>query len=395
MRILFICGSIEPGRDGVGDYVRRLAAELIQLGHEAEILALCEPHLDQPLQQEQNFESTSVQVLRLPFAWPANKKKQMASDFVKRFDPEWLSLQMVLFSFHCKGLPFQLAALLQSLGKGRSWHIMFHELWVGMELHAGRKMICWGWIQKQLIRILLGTLKPLSVHTQTGLYQQQLKAIGCPAVHLPLFANISRVNNIESSYDEFNPENDSGKTISLVMFGAIHPGAPVLELAMDASRLVHENGMHVSLTLIGRSGAEQQRWVKIWTRMSLPVRVMGEQSPELISSVLGKSTLGISTNRLALVEKSGTVAAMLEHGLPVICVAGPWKARGFQHLPPPKGIKEYVPGNLEGLVQLKQEVPKQMSVREITQKFLSCLSLSKLQTRNEAARFDTKQVIAQ
>jgi hypothetical protein len=394
MRILFICGSMEPGRDGVGDYVRRLAAELIHQGHEAEVLALCEPFLEQPLQQAQNFESTSVQVLRLPSAWPSYKKMYMASDFVKRFDPEWLSLQMVLFSFHRKGLPFGLARQLQYLGKGRSWHIMFHELWVGMELHAGRKMVCWGWMQKQLIRILLGTLKPFSVHTQTGLYQQQLLAIGSPAGHLPLFANIPRVNKIDNIQGDMCSENVSSKTISLVLFGAIHPGAPVVELAMDAARLVQENGMQVSLTLIGRSGAEQEHWVRTWTRMALPVRVMGEQSPNRISSVLSKATLGISTNRLALVEKSGTVAAMLEHGLPVICVSGPWKARGFQFIASPKGIREYVPGNLESLVQMKHDIPKQMDVREITQKFLSGLSLSKHQTRNEAARFDTKQVVA-
>lgn len=27
MTILFLCGSLEPGRDGVGDYTRRLAGD--------------------------------------------------------------------------------------------------------------------------------------------------------------------------------------------------------------------------------------------------------------------------------------------------------------------------------------------------------------------------------
>ena len=30
MNLLFICGSLEPGKDGVGDYIRRLSSELLQ-----------------------------------------------------------------------------------------------------------------------------------------------------------------------------------------------------------------------------------------------------------------------------------------------------------------------------------------------------------------------------
>ena len=32
MKIVFICGCLEPGKDGVGDYTRRLSAELIDHG---------------------------------------------------------------------------------------------------------------------------------------------------------------------------------------------------------------------------------------------------------------------------------------------------------------------------------------------------------------------------
>lgn len=42
MKFLFICGSLEPGKNGVGDYTRRLAGECIRMGHDAMILALDE-----------------------------------------------------------------------------------------------------------------------------------------------------------------------------------------------------------------------------------------------------------------------------------------------------------------------------------------------------------------
>ena len=40
MKILFICGSTGRGHDGVGDYTRRLCAELIRRGEKIQILSL-------------------------------------------------------------------------------------------------------------------------------------------------------------------------------------------------------------------------------------------------------------------------------------------------------------------------------------------------------------------
>ena len=34
MKIAFLCGSLEPWRDGVGDYTRRLAGDLQACGHQ-------------------------------------------------------------------------------------------------------------------------------------------------------------------------------------------------------------------------------------------------------------------------------------------------------------------------------------------------------------------------
>ena len=38
MKITFICGSLNPGQDGVGDYTRRLAAQLALDGHECQLI---------------------------------------------------------------------------------------------------------------------------------------------------------------------------------------------------------------------------------------------------------------------------------------------------------------------------------------------------------------------
>jgi hypothetical protein len=40
MKIVFVCGSVEIGRDGVGDYTRQLGLELLNQGHEVRIIGI-------------------------------------------------------------------------------------------------------------------------------------------------------------------------------------------------------------------------------------------------------------------------------------------------------------------------------------------------------------------
>lgn len=65
MDILFICGSVEPGKDGVGDYTRRLSGELIRIGHEVKILSLCDHQGTSFLTEFQEIEGTKVAVNRI------------------------------------------------------------------------------------------------------------------------------------------------------------------------------------------------------------------------------------------------------------------------------------------------------------------------------------------
>src|SRR5690606_39818307 len=66
MNIAFICGSLEPGKDGVGDYTRRLAGELLRNGHNATIIAINDRYITQCWNGEQKDVEVNVRVLRLP-----------------------------------------------------------------------------------------------------------------------------------------------------------------------------------------------------------------------------------------------------------------------------------------------------------------------------------------
>src|SRR5690606_16837539 len=118
------------------------------------------------------------------------KRLLRAQCFIDNFNPDWLSLQFVPFSFNKKGLPLGLAGKLKKLGKDRSWHIMFHELWVGMIHTTSIRRKALSLIQRKLIKHLADTLKPNIIHTHTHIYKIKLAEKGIIASLMPLFGNI-------------------------------------------------------------------------------------------------------------------------------------------------------------------------------------------------------------
>lgn len=347
MRILFLCGSLEEGRDGVGDYARCLAAELKLQGHEVALLALNDPYIEQESEVIQSAKDVELTVLRLPANWPAGERFARAKAWIAGYDPEWLSLQLVLYSFHPKGLPLGLASQLQTLGEGRKWHIMFHELWIGMSTEASIRAVWIGRLQKLIIRSIFAKLRDAVVHTQTTLYQIELARLGVKAHYLPLFANIPViVRPPTASRDTLAAE----KELRFVVFGTLHPGAPVQIFAQELAAYVEKNKLAVSLKLVGRNGAEQTTWVRNWDSLGLHPEVLGEKSPKDISQLLSDSSIGLTTTPVALTEKSGTVAAMCEHQLPVISVSNSFQPKNAKDLAVPAGIMAYSVGNLAALL---------------------------------------------
>ncbi|SFQ83597.1 glycosyltransferase [Hymenobacter arizonensis] len=347
MKIAFLCGSLEPGRDGVGDYVQRLAAELLHQGLEVTAIALKDQHATQENLHNQQVAGSTFPILRLPATWSSNRRYKRARQWIVEFDPDWLSLQFVPFSFHSKGLPFGLPRQLARLGKGRAWHLMLHELWVGMDVAASRKHILWGMVQRQLIKSLIACIGPKIIHTQTLLYQAQLAKVGFCSHYLPLFSNIAVPSNRpkRAIAQQFDSNVSTEATIRLVLFGTIHPGAPVTQFARDAARYAQQHTVSITLTLVGRCGSEQDHWAASWQEVGLPIEILGEQTPNQISHVLLNASLGIVTTPAWLIGKSGTAAAMQEHELPILCVAPPWFPRGIDTLTLPKGVKIYEEGN--------------------------------------------------
>jgi hypothetical protein len=102
----------------------------------------------------------------------------------------------------------------------------------------------------------------------------------------------------------------------LVVFGSVHPEWSPDELIAQLGTL----GKRIQLSHIGRIGPGESIWKDISSRYGseIEIRLLGEQPADHISRFFASVDFGISTNPLALNGKSTCVAAMLEHGLPVI-----------------------------------------------------------------------------
>jgi len=315
MKILFLCGSLENGKDGVGDYTRRLAGEIIRQGHSASIIALNDRHIFTIEQTVQESDGIKIPVLRLPSVLSNKEKYNKAGKFIEDFDPEWLSLQFVPYAFNKYGLPFGLGKHLAKIGKGRKWHIMFHELWIGMAEDSSLRFRIIGFIMKQIVKHLIITLHPNHIDTNITLYQKQLQKVGFSSNVLSLFGNIPVLGN---------KQKKNNKELIFILFGNIHYGADLenfTDWLLDIQK--NENNL-VIVWFVGKNGLELNSWSNALQEKNVYFKVYAKQNESVISKLMLQADIGITTTPYCLVEKSGAVAAMLEHKLPIVCVAREW-----------------------------------------------------------------------
>ena len=314
MKILFICGSAEPGNDGVGDYTRRMCGEFIRSGHQTQIVSLCDLYLNSCFNEKQLIEDTEVLVHRIPLSTTNLQRFIWTQNIINIFKPDWISLQFVPYSFHSKGLPFWLPKFLKKLKGSHQWQIMFHELWIGIEREATFKNKCVGFLQKRIICRLKKSINPNVVHTQAKIYQYYLSKIAIKSNYLPLFGNIA----VTAS------KKNNSELITFVVFATIHNKAPFEKFIIDLKKEMENANKSLKFVFIGRNGDLLDSWISILDHYRIEYELLGPSSEETISQVLIDGSYGISTTPYKISDKSGVVAAMRNHQLPIISIAKPW-----------------------------------------------------------------------
>jgi len=361
MKTAFLCGSLEPGRDGVGDYTRRLAGELIRRGHPSVAVALNDPHIAETGFGSQEIEGTSVSVLRLPGAVPWGKRMIESRNWAGGFNPDWLSLQFVPFGFHRKGLYFGLGRNLARINAKASWHVMFHELWLGLGEKSRVKHRVWGALQRLIVMDLMSRLRPRIVHTQAETYRVVLKREKIAASILPLFSNIPYM------------EGDAWDGLLEPLVAAVvgrHPDRTELYLAgvlgmvapeWNAERavatllpLVQRFHKRLVLVFFGKSNMNlvAVNELRLTLRNRADVVAAGERTSSEMSKILQTLDIGIATTPRQVIQKSGSAAAMLEHGLTLLVIRDDWRLRGPDAPPEEKSRRLLSPGEFAVLKTL-------------------------------------------
>jgi hypothetical protein len=314
MKIIFLCGCAEPGKDGVGDYTRRLCGQLNRTGHEAQILSLCDKQASGFISENQLLEDTAVLVRRIPIGTSNIQRLAWTEEVLKEVAADWVSLQYVPYSFHPKGLPFWLSGLLKKLEGKHRWHLMFHELWISIEKSSPFKDKLIGLLQKQLIRKIKKSIEPQVVHTQAMIYQYYLSKNEIKADYLPLFGNVA-VTATKNRVLEY---------IVFIVFATIHDNVPFEDFIEDLKKEMKVRNKRPKFVFVGRNGDLLGTWTTILEQYGIKYEVLGECIESEISQELINADYGISCTPYKISDKSGVVAAMREHRLPIISVAKPW-----------------------------------------------------------------------
>jgi hypothetical protein len=342
MRVALLCGSLEPGRDGVGDYVRRIGAALASSGHPCLAIALADRHIA-ATRSEETIDG-SLQVLRLPWsAWEAGTL-EAAARAMQQFAPHVCSLQMVGYGYDSHGLLWRAHHRLRELQGSWKRHLMLHELWLGATEGASLKERIVGALQKHTLLRFIDDWSAADTHTSNDAYLELLRLHQVRAALLPLPGTIPVATHVDidvlrkSLTATLPSASDRREPLFAALFGSIHgpmlgtawPGRLELQCRAAGRRLV--------LVQLGRLDAVgNASWHTLKERhgSSMDLLSLGELPAPRLSSLLQSMDLGISTNPWALTGKSGTVATMREHGLPVCIVRDDYRLRATATPRPP------------------------------------------------------------
>lgn len=312
MKIVFLCGSLEPGLDGVGDYTRRLSAELIKQGHQIAIVSLNDAFIKEENSSNQVLEGVSLSVLRLPYSSSHNIRFKRAKEFIDIFNPDWVSLQFVPFSFHQKGLLFSQIKHFKFLTKGRFLHIMLHEAWVGKGTGFNYKKIAYSLLQEATIKKLFKSLHPKLIHTHIPSFFHKFKRMGWVVGKLPLFSNIPLFTNDTNAIDR--------NKIKIGFFSQMEMSDSILKFIKTLEENLNDKALHLEILLFGGSQATANTCKQILEEESTlrnKIILKGHLCDKELSLTLQECNLGMTPVPRHALGKSGSVAAFISHGVPV------------------------------------------------------------------------------
>ena len=385
MKIAFVTNHLEAEKGGVADHVRLLAAECVKQGHSCCLISLNDNFISDSHQEMIGAGKAKIPILRLSSSIPWARRIRLAREFLVSFQPDWVSLQFVSYGYNSKGIIFGLINKLKEIVRGYKVHIMFHELWIGQCQGAKLKERAVGTVQRFFILNLVKHLEPSAVHANTPAYVAILKQYGIFADHLPLFGNIpvKAQNGNDWLFSELRKKglkiNEENKHQFWLFgfFGALPPVWPPEPFFGYLRQAALKYDRKIGIISIGSLRGGEVLWDKLCKTYSsdFVFLKLGYHPADKVSQILNSIDFGIATVPYTLIGKSGTVAAMLEHGLPVIVNRDDEHFSGFSNIVNESETFLYRPdGRFQDKIMTMRRRPVQRMLSQIAAQFIMDLT---------------------
>jgi len=323
MKILFVCNSLEEGKDGIGDYTRKIAGECKARGIAVVIVAFSDRYTSG---MDGGIDINGSAYHRIPAAYPlARREFELRAIMDRNLSFDWVSLQFVSYGLNHRGIVRAEIPVFSRLLKKCKTHVMVHELWVAEEHEASLKAKVLGKIQKHYILSFLRTIKPRVIQTTIPLFQKMLVQAGIKASLLPLFSNIDVRTTAPVDLKKIIPAPIVGSRKSYLigcLFGSIYYTSWDLDSIFSKLQSYCQfTGKKLVIASIGRIGHGQEFWNNLPDKYpDIEFLTLGEQNENFISVWLTHFVdLGLVTAPALIAGKSGSCMAFLEHGIPVFC----------------------------------------------------------------------------
>lgn len=280
-------------------------------------------------------EAQGVVFWRLHAHQTWDEKAVASKKICAEFRPDWVSLQFVPYGYHPRGLCWGLLKVLQTVEQHTRKHVFFHELFLGLHQEESLKNRIVGDLQRRMIQRLLREWKPHCVHSHAAPYAAWLQKHHPKVRILPLFGNIPLVGGkgpISPDFDRWISHRKYGEKQFWKggYFGTFYPGGADDKFIALLRRFAESTSRPVICFLAGRQDmAARKRWKALEECSDDMLRwiYLGGLDAAAVSQYLQQLDFGIAATPWALSGKSGGIAAMREHGLPVLVPRNDWTPR--------------------------------------------------------------------
>lgn len=303
MKILFITNNLPPLVDGVGDYTYNIAKQFMRHNHEVYIICRNNPQI--------NTNVLGITILPIINKWNCNCYKPIIN-VIKNNSIDVVSLQYVPHGYHPKGLPLGLIPMVRTIKKtGVKIMIFFHEVCIDYHGWNIKRTLCsWGikYIAKELIKN--SDFVATSIEHYVKRIQELHKNINVPAIRI--------VSNIPNhTYNKEYLKHLKDKIAPNGEFIILFFGKRNVHYQVEAIQELISQGYKIIVLSLGNTYFLSQNYkIPIYRTGLLDINELSQFFQIADCFCLPENEESGAT------FKSGSLAAGLQYGLPIITNSG-------------------------------------------------------------------------